>query len=61
MNGKSVAQVPEVPGIDLAYRPRNYFWAADLKVPLPSSIAGESPPATGSRVDGVGRPDSRRA
>ena len=42
MNGKSVVQVPEVPGIDLAYRPRNYFWAADLKVPLPSSIAGES-------------------
>ena len=42
MNGKSVVQVPEVPGIDLAYRPRNYFWAADLKIPLPSSIAGES-------------------
>ena len=42
MNGKSVAQVPEVPGIDLAYRPRSYFWAADLKVPLPSSIAGET-------------------
>ena len=42
MNGKSVFQVPEVPGIDLAYRPRDYFWAADLKVPLPSSIAGEA-------------------
>jgi hypothetical protein len=42
MNGKSLVQVPEVPGIDLAYRPRNYFWAADLKVPLPSSIVGET-------------------
>jgi hypothetical protein len=42
MNSKPAAQVPEVPGIDLTYRPRNYFWAADLKVPLPSSIAGET-------------------
>ena len=42
MNGKPVVQVPEVPGVDLDYRPRNYFWAAELKVPLPSSITGES-------------------
>ncbi len=42
MNGKSVVQVREVPGIDLAYRPRNYFWADDLQIPLPSSIAGEA-------------------
>ena len=38
MNGKSVVHVPEVPGIDLDYRPRNYFWAADLKVPLTSGM-----------------------
>jgi hypothetical protein len=42
MNGKFIAQVPELRGIDLAYRPRDYFWAADMKVPLPSSIAGEA-------------------
>jgi hypothetical protein len=42
MKGGPVVQVPEVSGIDLAYRPRNYFRAADLKVPLTPSIAGES-------------------
>ena len=42
MNGKSVVQVPEVPGIDLAYRPRSYFWALDANVPLPSGISGEA-------------------
>src|SRR6266542_2636746 len=40
MNRKPAVQVPEVPGIDLDYRPRDYFWAARLKIPLPSSIAG---------------------
>ena len=39
---KSPVHVPEVPGIDLDYRPRNYFWAADLKVPLTSDIDGET-------------------
>src|ERR1022692_2867015 len=42
MNRKSAVQVPKVPGIDLDYRPRNYFWAADLKIPLLSDIAGET-------------------
>jgi hypothetical protein len=42
MDRKPVAQVTKVPGIDLDYRPHNFFWAADLKVPLPSSIAGET-------------------
>jgi hypothetical protein len=42
MNRRSAVQVPEVPGIDLDYRPRNYFWAADLKIPLLSDIAGET-------------------
>jgi hypothetical protein len=34
--------VPEAPGIDLDYRPRDYFWAAGLKIPLLSGIAGEA-------------------
>jgi len=42
MKRRPAVQVPEVAGIDLDYRPRDYFWAADLKVPLPSSIAGEA-------------------
>jgi len=41
MNRKPT-QVPEVSGFDLDYRPRDYFWAADLKVRLPSNIAGEA-------------------
>jgi hypothetical protein len=36
------ANVPEVPGIDLDYRPRDYFWAAGLKIPLLSGIGGET-------------------
>jgi hypothetical protein len=42
MDRKPAVQIPDVPGIDLDYRPRNYFWAVDLKVPLTSSIAGET-------------------
>ena len=42
MNEKSVVQVLEVPGIDLAYRPRSYFWALDTNVLLPSGISGEA-------------------
>jgi hypothetical protein len=42
MNRKPALQVPEVPGIDLEFRPRDYFWAADRKVPLLSGIGGES-------------------
>ena len=32
MERKPAAQLPDVSGIDLDYRPRNYFWAADMKV-----------------------------
>src|SRR5271169_1732883 len=39
---KPAVHVPEVSGIDLEYRPRDYFWAADLNLPLPSSITGEA-------------------
>ncbi len=42
MDRKPAVKVSEVPGIDLDYRPRDYFWAADLKVPLLSGIAGET-------------------
>ena len=42
MNGRPVVQVLDVPGVDLDYRPPKYFWPADLKVRLPSSITGES-------------------
>ena len=42
MKRKPAAKVPEVPGIDLDYRPPDYFWANDLKLPLPSSISGEA-------------------
>ena len=42
MNRKPAVQVSEVSGIDLDYRPRDYFWAAGLKIPLLSGIAGET-------------------
>jgi hypothetical protein len=42
MNKKNVMAVPQVPGIDLDYRPRGYFWALDSNVQLPSGIAGEA-------------------
>jgi hypothetical protein len=42
MDGKPAIRAPEVPGVDLNYRPRDYFWATDLKIPLLSSIAGEA-------------------
>lgn len=42
MDRKSAMQVPEVPGIDLDYRPRDYFWALDTNVLLPSGISGEA-------------------
>jgi hypothetical protein len=42
MDHKPAVQVPEVSGIDLDYRPRDYFWATGLKIPLLSDIAGET-------------------
>src|SRR5664279_1208844 len=39
---RHVDVVQQIPGIDLDYRSRSYFWAADLNVPLISSIAGET-------------------
>jgi hypothetical protein len=42
MNSKPAINIPEVPGIDLDYRPRDYFWAVSLKIPLLSDIVGET-------------------
>jgi hypothetical protein len=42
MSKHRMIDLSRVPGFDLEYRPRNYFWAADLNVALLSSIAGES-------------------
>jgi hypothetical protein len=42
MSRRSAVHVPQVAGIDLNYRPSDYFWAADLKISLPSGIAGEA-------------------
>jgi len=42
MDRKPANEIPEVPGIDLDYRLRDYFWAADLTIPLLSGIAGET-------------------
>src|SRR5438132_137881 len=42
MTKRHEVDLPQISGIDLDYRPRSYFWAADLRVPLPSSIAGEA-------------------
>ncbi len=42
MNRTSAVKVPKVHGIDLDYRPRNYFWAAELNVPLLSNISGQT-------------------
>ena len=42
MTKKNVIAVQQVPGIDLDYRPRSYFWALDTNVLLPSGISGEA-------------------
>jgi hypothetical protein len=42
MDRKPAVQVSEVSGIDLDYRPGDYFWATGLKIPLLSGIAGEA-------------------
>jgi len=42
MSKRHVVDVQQIPGIDLDYRPGNYFWALDTQVQLPSGIAGEA-------------------
>ena len=56
MNRKPAVKVPEVPGIDLDYRPRDYFWAAGLKIPLLSGIAGETRRQLIRELVATGRP-----
>src|SRR5664279_4604080 len=41
MNTRHVVDL-QIPGIDLDYRPRCYFWALDTNVLLPSGISGEA-------------------
>src|SRR5450755_1125443 len=40
MSKRHVVDLPQIPGIDLNYRPRCYFWALDTNVLLPSGISG---------------------
>src|SRR5450631_3371750 len=42
MSKRHVVDVQQIPGIDLDYRPGNYFWALDTHVQLPSGISGEA-------------------
>jgi hypothetical protein len=56
MDRKPAVQVPKVPGIDLDYRPRDYFFAADLKIPLLSGIAGETRRQLVRELVGAGKP-----
>jgi hypothetical protein len=56
MDRKPAAKVPEVPSIDLDYRPRDYFWAAGLKIPLLSGIAGEARRQLVRKLIEAGRP-----
>ena len=40
MDRKSAVQAPEVPGIDLEFRPRSYFWPLSLETQLLARIKG---------------------
>ena len=40
MNKKNGVTLPQIPGVDLDYRPRSFFWALDTNVLLPSGISG---------------------
>lgn len=42
MSKRHVVDLPQIPGIDLDYRPACYFWALDTNVLLPSGISGEA-------------------
>ena len=42
MSKRHVVDVKQIPGIDLDYRPRSYFWALEANVLLPSAISGEA-------------------
>jgi hypothetical protein len=42
MGKRHAVDVQQIPGIDLDYRPRSYFWALDTSVLLPSGISGEA-------------------
>jgi hypothetical protein len=56
MDRKPAVQVSEVLGIYLDYRPRDYFWAADLNVRLLSGIVGEARRQLVRKLIEAGRP-----
>src|ERR1019366_10033447 len=56
MDRRAAVQVSEVPGVDLNYRPRDYFWAADLNVRLLSGIVGEARRQLVRKLIEAGRP-----
>ena len=49
--------VPEVPGIDLAFRPRSYFWPLGLETHLLTRIKGAERKAALKRLIDAGRHD----
>ena len=57
MTRKSAAQTPEVPGIDLAFRPSSYFWPLSLETHLLARIKGAERKAGVQRMIDAGRLD----
>jgi hypothetical protein len=56
MDRMPAIQVSEVPGVDLNYRPRDYFWAAGLNIALLSGIVGEARRQLVRKLVEAGRP-----
>jgi hypothetical protein len=57
MDRKPPVQVPEVPGIDLQFRPPSYFWPLGLETHLLASIKGAERKAALKRLIEAGRID----
>jgi hypothetical protein len=55
------APLPEVPGIDLSFRPRSYFWPLDLEAHLLSRVKGAERRAALQRLIDAGRLDEAPA
>ena len=54
MNRKSALPLRQVPGIDLNYRPRDYFWAAHLSVALRAGGLCSNDPVCAQHSPGEG-------
>src|SRR3989442_15456290 len=57
MDRKPAVQAPEVPGIDLEFRPRSYFWPLGLETHLLARIKGAERKAELQRLIDAGRMD----